>query len=74
MTPPAATTGAMASARTPYPQAARQLLRDTLFGAARARTALGEPDAARGHRDRLLREFKDTPWARRMKGGAGPNP
>jgi AcrR family transcriptional regulator len=30
-----ATTGEMATARTPYPQAARQLLRETLFGAAR---------------------------------------
>lgn len=30
-----ATLGGMASARTPYPEAARQLLRDTLFGAAR---------------------------------------
>ena len=35
MTAPTATTGAMPSARTPYPQAARQLLRETLFGAAR---------------------------------------
>ena len=30
-----ATMGAMAIVRTPYPQAARQLLRETLFGAAR---------------------------------------
>ena len=35
MTAAAATMGAMASARTPYPQAARELLRQTLFGAAR---------------------------------------
>jgi AcrR family transcriptional regulator len=35
VTAPVATTGAMPSVRTPYPQAARQLLRETLFGAAR---------------------------------------
>ncbi len=35
MTAGAATIGRMASARTPYPQAARELLRETLFGAAR---------------------------------------
>jgi AcrR family transcriptional regulator len=35
MTAPAATIERVASARTPYPQAARQLLRETLFGAAR---------------------------------------
>ena len=35
VTAPAATMGAMASARTPYPEAARELLRQTLFGAAR---------------------------------------
>lgn len=35
MTASAATTGAMASARTPYPEAARRLLRETFFGAAR---------------------------------------
>lgn len=35
MTATAATMGAVAAARTPYPQAARQLLRETLFGAAR---------------------------------------
>lgn len=36
MTAPAATIGGMAtSSRTPYPQAARELLRETLFGAAR---------------------------------------
>jgi AcrR family transcriptional regulator len=35
VTVPAATMGAMPSARTPYPQAARRLLRETLFGAAR---------------------------------------
>jgi AcrR family transcriptional regulator len=35
MTGAAATIGGVASGRTPYPQAARQLLRDTLFAAAR---------------------------------------
>ncbi len=35
MTASAATMGGMASTRTPYPQAARELLRETLFGAAR---------------------------------------
>jgi hypothetical protein len=40
---------------------------EALFGAARARAALGEAEAARGHRDRLLREFPDTPWARRAR-------
>jgi AcrR family transcriptional regulator len=35
VTAAAATIGAVATARTPYPQAARQLLRETLFGAAR---------------------------------------
>jgi AcrR family transcriptional regulator len=35
MTAAAATIGGVASGRTPYPQAARQLLRDTLFAAAR---------------------------------------
>ena len=35
MTASAATMGGVAAARTPYPQAARQLLRETLFGAAR---------------------------------------
>jgi AcrR family transcriptional regulator len=35
MTAPAATMEKMATARTPYPQAARELLRETLFGAAR---------------------------------------
>jgi len=35
LTAAAATIGGMASARTPYPQAARELLRQTLFGAAR---------------------------------------
>jgi AcrR family transcriptional regulator len=37
VTASAATMGAMASARTPYPEAARELLRQTLFGAARDR-------------------------------------
>jgi AcrR family transcriptional regulator len=35
VTAPVATAGAMPSARTPYPQAAKALLRGTLFGAAR---------------------------------------
>lgn len=35
MTAAAATIGSMASTRTPYPKAARELLRQTLFGAAR---------------------------------------
>jgi AcrR family transcriptional regulator len=35
VTASAATMGAVATSRTPYPQAARQLLRETLFGAAR---------------------------------------
>lgn len=35
MTAAAGTIGAMPAARTPYPQAARKLLRETLFGAAR---------------------------------------
>jgi len=35
VTATAATMGGVATARTPYPQAARQLLRETLFGAAR---------------------------------------
>jgi AcrR family transcriptional regulator len=35
VTAPAATMGGMASTRTPYPEAARELLRQTLFGAAR---------------------------------------
>lgn len=35
MTAAADTVGGVATARTPYPQAARQLLRETLFGAAR---------------------------------------
>lgn len=37
MTASAATMGAMASARTPYQEATRELLRQTLFGAARDR-------------------------------------
>lgn len=35
MTAPTETMGTMETARTPYPQAARELLRETLFGAAR---------------------------------------
>ena len=45
-----------------------------LFGAAQARNALGEAERARGHRDRLLREFPQTPWARRARAEGGPNP
>jgi AcrR family transcriptional regulator len=37
VTAPAATMGGVVEARTPYPQAARQLLRETLFAAARDR-------------------------------------
>ena len=37
MTAPSATIAGMATTRTPYPQAARELLRETLFGAARDR-------------------------------------
>jgi AcrR family transcriptional regulator len=39
LTASAATMGAMPTARTPYPQAARELLRQTLFGAARDQLA-----------------------------------
>jgi hypothetical protein len=39
-----------------------------LYGAARARAALGETDAAQGHRERLLRDYSETPWAGRLRG------
>ena len=42
-----------------------------LYGAARARAALGEAETAEGHRSRLLRDFPDTPWARRARGDGG---
>jgi hypothetical protein len=38
-----------------------------LFGALKARTDAGDLDAARMARERLLREFKDSPWARRAQ-------
>jgi hypothetical protein len=56
-----------AAPRGPYaPQA--------LYGAARARAELGEAGAARSHRERLLRDYPDTPWARRARaeGAEGP--
>jgi hypothetical protein len=45
-----------------------------LYGAARARAALGEGETAEGHRKRLLRDFPDTPWARRARGDGGERP
>jgi hypothetical protein len=45
-----------------------------LYGAARSRAALGEADATRGHRERLLREFPDTPWAKRARAEGGEAP
>ena len=45
-----------------------------LYGAARARAALGEAETAEGHRSRLLRDFPDTPWARRARGDGGERP
>jgi hypothetical protein len=38
-----------------------------LFGAARARQANREPALAERHRQRLLRDFADTPWAERAR-------
>jgi predicted Zn-dependent protease len=56
-----------AAPRGPYaPQA--------LYGAARARAALGEAEAARSHRERLLRDYPDTPWARRARAEGGERP
>ena len=40
---------------------------EALYGAGRARAALGDAEAARGHDARLLREFPETPWARRLR-------
>jgi TolA-binding protein len=40
---------------------------EALYGAGRARAALGESEAASGHRARLLKEFPETPWARRLR-------
>jgi AcrR family transcriptional regulator len=66
VTAPAATMGAMAATRTPYPQAARQLLRETLFGAAReqleqrpwSEVTMGDIAAAAGiSRQTLYKEF-----------------
>ena len=66
MTVPTATMGAMPSARTPYPQAARRLLRETLFGAARdqleqrawAEITMAEIASAAGvSRQTLYKEF-----------------
>ncbi|HWM55488.1 MAG TPA: TetR family transcriptional regulator [Solirubrobacterales bacterium] len=66
MTATAATMGGVASTRTPYPQAARQLLRETLFGAARdaieqgswsETTMAGIASAAGVSRQTLYKEF-----------------
>jgi len=63
---PAATIGSVEATRTPYPQAARQLLRETLFGAARdelqkrAWSAITMADVARAagvSRQTLYKEF-----------------
>lgn len=45
-----------------------------LYGAARARAALGEEQTAESHRKRLLRDFPDTPWARRARVDGGERP
>ncbi len=66
MTATAATMGGVASTRTPYPQAARELLRETLFGAARdaieqgswsETTMAGIASAAGVSRQTLYKEF-----------------
>jgi AcrR family transcriptional regulator len=66
MTGPAATIEGMEATRTPYPQAARQLLRETLFGAARdeleqrswSEITMGEVASAAGvSRQTLYKEF-----------------
>jgi len=66
VTATAATMGGVASTRTPYPQAARQLLRETLFGAARdaieqgswsETTMAGIASAAGVSRQTLYKEF-----------------
>jgi hypothetical protein len=46
-------------------------LPQALYGAARARAALGEAPTAESHRQRLLRDFPDTPWARRARADVG---
>ena len=38
-----------------------------LFGVVQARTATGEGEAAGAARDRLLKEFAESPWARRAR-------
>jgi hypothetical protein len=45
-----------------------------LYGAARARAALGEAETAESHRKRLLRDFPDTPWASRARLDGGERP
>jgi len=40
---------------------------EALYGAGRARGALGEAETAKGHNARRLREFPETPWARRLR-------
>ena len=66
MSAPAATMGAVQGARTPYPQAARELLRETMFGAARdqlqqrawAEITMADIAAAAGvSRQTLYKEF-----------------
>jgi AcrR family transcriptional regulator len=66
VTATAATMGGVASTRTPYPQAARELLRETLFGAARdaieqgswsETTMAGIASAAGVSRQTLYKEF-----------------
>ena len=41
-----------------------------LFGLARARAATGDLEGARQARERLMRDFADSPWARRLRDGA----
>lgn len=38
-----------------------------LFGAARAHEAAGEPEAAHAARERLVQEYPETPWAKRVQ-------
>jgi AcrR family transcriptional regulator len=66
MSAAAGTIGALATTRTPYPQAARQLLRETLFGAARdelqqrnwSEVTMGDIASAAGvSRQTLYKEF-----------------
>jgi TolA-binding protein len=42
-----------------------------LFGLAQARAAAGDADGARQARERLLREYADSPWAQRAREAAG---